>query len=105
MIRPLHDSLLAQCSQKRTEHYGVIHYIQGKMPDFTLKAAIKQVLDKTPSIWPLNLSELADDGGWEPTKEMGDEFFRLNRGLIMPVYLDDIIQIIELAKEFLNDSL
>ena len=102
------ESLLARCDKKRTQydgllHNGIIHYIQSKMPDFTLKAAISMVLDKCPSVWAEDLPEQLKIGK-EPklTKEMKKEFQKLNEGLIIPIQGGEIAEIIRLAKEFLQ---
>jgi len=102
------ESLLARCEKIRSEydgllHAGIIHYIQNKMPDFTLKAAISRVLDKCPSVWPEDLPEQIK-AGKEPkiTKAMEKEFRELNKGLIMPIQGGEIVEIIRLAKEFLT---
>jgi hypothetical protein len=101
-------SLLARCEKIRSEydgllHSGVIHYIQSKMPDFTLKAAIYRVLDKCPSVWPEDLPEQLK-AGKEPkiTKAMKKEFRELNEGLLIPIQGGEIAEIIRLAKEFLS---
>lgn len=104
------ESLLARCEKKRTDydgflHAGIIHYIQGKMPDFTLKAAISQVLDKCPSVWPENLPNLVDEGkAPEVTKAMNKEFRSLNEGLLIPIEGGEVVEIIRLAKQFLEEK-
>lgn len=100
------ESLLAQCQRVKSDydgflHSGIIHYVQGRM-DFTLKAAISEILDKCPSIWPLDLPErIAKDEPLEITKEMEKEFERLNRELLLPVGGYEIGEVIRLAKQFL----
>lgn len=102
------DSLLARCEKKRSDydgflHAGIIHYIQGNVPDFTLKAAISRILDKCPSIWPENLPEIIK-AGKEPkiTKAIEKEWQELNKNLIIPIQGGEIVEIIRLAKEFLK---
>jgi hypothetical protein len=101
------NSLLEICEKIRSNydgmlHAGIIHYIQGKMPDFTLKASISRVLDKCPSVWPIDLPEkIEKQEEVEFTEEMQKEFCALNEGLIMPIEPADIIDIIKYAKEFL----
>ena len=104
------ESLLARCDKIRSKydgflHNGIIHYIQGKMPDFTLKTAISQVLDKCPSVWPEDLPEMIKSGK-EPkiTEAIKNEFKRLNNGLILPIQGGEIAEIIKLAKEFLAEN-
>ena len=101
-------SLLSQCEKIRSDydgmlHNGIIHYIQNKMPNLTLKAAITRVLDKCPSIWAEDLPEQIQ-AGKEPkiTKIIKKEFKILNQMLLIPIQGDDIIEIIKLAKDFLN---
>ena len=103
------SSLLARCEQKRTKydgllHTGIIHYVQGSFgEDFVLKAAIKEVLDKCPSVWPEDLPERVAKGEKpEVTEAMKGEFKSLNEGLLLPIDGSDIVEIIRLAKEFLN---
>jgi len=102
------ESLLKRCEDKQTEfdgrlHAGVIHYIQGEMPDFTLKAAISSVLDSCPSVWPEDLPELVDNGQEvSVTKEMNMEFERMNKSLLLPVQGFEVAQIIRLGKKFLK---
>lgn len=105
------SSLLARCEQKRSEydgmfHAGVIHYIQGNYgngSEFILKAAIKEILDKCPSVWPEDLPERVAKGkNPEITDEMKAEFTTLNKGLIIPIEGADVVEIIRLAKEFLT---
>ena len=101
-------SLLARCEAKRTDfdgflHAGIIHYIQGNMGDFTLKAAISQVLDKCPEVWPEDLPERIDKNEEvEITKAMNREFKQLNKSLIIPIEGGDVVEIIRLAKAFLK---
>ena len=102
------DSLLKRCEAKQTDyngylHAGIIHYIQGKMPDFTLKAGIAQILDNCPKIWPEDLPELIDKDKYpQITEAMEKELQRLNKGLLIPIDGTDIVEIIRLAKEFLR---
>ena len=104
------EGLLKRCESVRSDcdglfHSGIIHYIQGKMPDFTLKAAISQVLDKCPEVWPEDLPERIDKGE-EPkvTKAIQQEFKSLNEGLIMPIEGGEVVEIIRLAKAFLKEG-
>ena len=101
------ESLLVRCEKIKNDydgmlHSGIIHYIQGNMPDFTLKAAISRVLDKCPEIWAEDLPEQIK-AGKEPkiTEAINKEFKVLNKGLIMPIQGEEIVEIIRLAKEFL----
>ena len=82
-------------------HGGHIHYIQSRAGEFTLKAAIKGVLDKVPSIFPIDLPEIVEKNpDYEITPEMNDAFQEINEGLIMPLFGSDIIEIIRLAREY-----
>ena len=107
------SSLLTRCEQKRSEydgllHAGVIHYVQGNYGDggdFVLKAAIKEILDKCPSVWPEDLTERVARGeSPEITEAMQKEFKSLNQGLIIPIEGTDVIEVIRLAKEFLAEA-
>jgi hypothetical protein len=71
---------------------------------FIAKAAIKGVLDKCPSIWPLDLDKQCDKGEVSITKAMEDEWDHLNKGLLIPIDGGDIAEIIKLAKEFLAET-
>ena len=81
------NSLLKRCEAIKSDfdglfHAGIIHYIQGKMPDFTLKAAISQILDKCPNIWAEDLPERIGRGeDVKITPAMNDELKKLNKGL------------------------
>lgn len=103
------DSLLKRCEAITSEydgllHSGIIHYVQGNMPDFTLKAAIAPILDKCPEIWPEDLPEKIDKGeDIKTTAEMQAEFNQLNEGLILPVESCDVVEIIRLAKSFIKE--
>ena len=103
------ESLLSRCEKVRSDydgllHSGIIYYIQGKMPDFTLKAAIARVLDKCPEVWSEDLPEQIK-AGKEPkiTKAIQREFKELNQMLLIPIQGGEIAEIIRLAKEFLSN--
>lgn len=107
------NSLLDACQRIRSEcdgmlHSGIIHYVQGKLSEKygfpVLKAAISQVLDKCPEIWPINIKdEMERNPELVLTDAQKNEYFSLCENLIVPIDGATIIDIIETAKEFLGE--
>ena len=100
-------SLLSECEQIHEcdgmLHSGIIHYVQSKVDDVVLKAAIYSVLDNVPSVYPLNFKEILEKDDFEPTDEQTAHFGSLNSKLFVPISGYDVAEIIELAKQFLSE--
>lgn len=102
---------LDKLSEKRRDggllHGGHIHYIQTSFDfdNFVLKAAIKEVLDRVPEVFPLDLPEQVEKAGeLEPTEEQKKAFKEINEGLLLPIGGWEILQIIKLAREYAFDN-
>ena len=81
-------------------HGGHIHYIQGKMGDFTSKAAISSVLDLVPDTFPLELPELAEKEDYIPS-DIIIYVREINKNLrFIPIQGYDVVEIIQLAREY-----
>ena len=92
-------------SQKRRDggmiHGGHIHYIQGKAGDFVLKAAIQGILNNVPDVWPLDLPEIIEKNpDYQLTEKQLAEWRALNQDLLVPIYGEDLVEIIRLAREY-----
>ncbi len=96
---------LMELSEKR-EHRGLIHsgvilYIQGQFGiDFPLKAAIYQVLENVPKVFPRELPELMANDDFEPTEEMERVFRVINSTLLVPLDGHQVVEIIKYAREY-----
>lgn len=107
------DSFLAyldELSKTRADggflHGGHIHFIQGKLWNEDgpfLKAAIAGILDRVPSIFPIDLpSRVAKSPDYEITEEMQAAFVEINEGLILPIEGHDILRVISAALEYVE---
>jgi hypothetical protein len=99
---------LQEISKQRDEdgllHSGVIHYIQQRYSnehDIPIsKVAIYQVLENVPDVFPFNLENLIKDEDWVPPKKMNEVFEEISSHLIMPLYGEDVVDIIRFAREY-----
>ncbi len=95
---------LDKLSERRRDggliHGGHIHYIQSRFGGIILKAAIKEVLDRVPDTFPLDLPEQVEKPGFEPTEEIINAIRSINKTLIVPLQGYDVVRIIELAREY-----
>ena len=101
--------LLDEAYEKRDDGYHWRHYIQNGYEEsgglFILKAAIRLVVGMVPDIFPLDLPELVDSG---KAKEMTDDQMKakdeINTKLIAPIGGGDILEIINSAKKYIEES-
>lgn len=96
---------LEALSEKRQDggllHGGHIHYIQGRTEAITLKAAISEVLDRVPHIFPLDWPEIvAKNPDYEPPENIKKAFQEINAELLLPIDGMTIVEIIKLAREY-----
>lgn len=86
-------------------HGGHIHYIQNKLSDEDdfcfLKAAISMILDKVPSVFPLDWPEMAKNGE-KLGKEKATCLNEIQSKLILPICLQDVTRVIRAAREYLE---
>jgi len=89
-------------------HHGWVHFIQCGLADeegfddgFILKAAIYQVVEAVPDVFPLDLPERVDADDFAVTEAMGLKHAEINATLIMPIGGWEIVQIIRKAREYL----
>lgn len=92
-------------------HSGVIHYIQSKacaigMDDFVLKAAIYEILNAVPDVFPKDLPEMvSNDPDIEPTMRMLEFLDEINEKLLVPVSGFDVLLVISYAKQYESEAM
>lgn len=101
---------LEAMSNKRDDggfiHGGHIHFIQGRLSDEDgfpfLKAAIYDILESVPEIFPEDLPEQVERGELEKLNDKQAEKFReMQEHLIMPIEPFDILRVIKAAREYM----
>jgi len=104
-LKDLLDEKSNQLEDSGLIHKGWIHYIQQEMEDdnFTLKTAIYAVVEAVPDIFPIDLPEQVEKNPEMKLNEKQVKWFStINKGLIIPVFGEDVLNIISKAREYLE---
>lgn len=91
-------------------HSGWVHYLQNRLSNdggFVLKAAIQEVVDRIPDVFPLDLPERvaqakSEGSELDPTPAQIEAITEINKNLIMPLDGAEIIEIIKGVKDYLE---
>jgi hypothetical protein len=87
---------------KALNDYGWIYYIRSNLGYAFLNTGITLIVEAVPEIFSFDLPEQVERGLRIVNDKQTKWFNKVNANLVIPVFPSDVVNIIRIAKEYLN---